>query len=300
VAEAFHNSYERLAPDFGYKTREASAVPWEDVPEQNRSLMVAVAAELLAAGFVAGQAAPDAEIEGLKNALAASRATTVEQVRALWQDSIDKALAGELDWPPTAAILPLCTTLAAEEQTRRKEAEAALAAGQAAGPESDLRLYLRTALRMLGDKDPRVVGTPWWEGASAVVGIEEDEEWEEIAPGVKVPYAPPDPPIAGPERRKAQRRGETNTARSESLPHRRSWKDRRKTPFSYPSAAAPEKQLRERLIEAFWRHLAYANEDSARRATERIVDAALSTPSVAPEPTKENDDARTRDQQSRE
>jgi hypothetical protein len=47
VARLFHEAYERLAPDFGYKTRKESAVPWEDVPEPNRSLMVAVAAEVL-------------------------------------------------------------------------------------------------------------------------------------------------------------------------------------------------------------------------------------------------------------
>lgn len=46
-AQQFHEAYERLAPSFGYKTREASAVPWSDVPEPNRSLMVAVAGEIL-------------------------------------------------------------------------------------------------------------------------------------------------------------------------------------------------------------------------------------------------------------
>lgn len=48
VAQRFHEAYERLAPSFGYKTREASAVPWADVPEQNKKLMIAVAAEVLA------------------------------------------------------------------------------------------------------------------------------------------------------------------------------------------------------------------------------------------------------------
>jgi hypothetical protein len=48
LARRFHEAYERLAPSFGYKTREASAVPWEDVPEQNKRLMVAVAGEVLA------------------------------------------------------------------------------------------------------------------------------------------------------------------------------------------------------------------------------------------------------------
>jgi hypothetical protein len=47
VARRFHEAYERLAPDFGYRTREASAKPWDEVPEQNRALMVAVCAELL-------------------------------------------------------------------------------------------------------------------------------------------------------------------------------------------------------------------------------------------------------------
>lgn len=47
LARMFHETYERLAPDYGYKTREASAVPWDDVPEPNRSLMIAVADEVL-------------------------------------------------------------------------------------------------------------------------------------------------------------------------------------------------------------------------------------------------------------
>lgn len=52
VAQRFHETYERLAPDFGYQTREASAKPWADVPQQNRDLMIAVCAELLSSGFI--------------------------------------------------------------------------------------------------------------------------------------------------------------------------------------------------------------------------------------------------------
>jgi hypothetical protein len=52
LARAFHESYERLAPDFGYRTREASAKPWDEVPEANRQLMTAVCAELLERGVV--------------------------------------------------------------------------------------------------------------------------------------------------------------------------------------------------------------------------------------------------------
>ena len=41
IARRFHETYERLAPEFGYETRRASAVAWEDVPENNRALMIA-------------------------------------------------------------------------------------------------------------------------------------------------------------------------------------------------------------------------------------------------------------------
>lgn len=47
LARWFHQEYERMAPTFAYETRKASAVPWEDVPENNRRLMMAVAASAL-------------------------------------------------------------------------------------------------------------------------------------------------------------------------------------------------------------------------------------------------------------
>ena len=47
LARLFHERYEHRAPDFGYKTREASAKPWAEVPEQNRALMTAVAGDIL-------------------------------------------------------------------------------------------------------------------------------------------------------------------------------------------------------------------------------------------------------------
>jgi hypothetical protein len=52
IARRFHEAYERLAPSFGYYTRPASAVAWEQVPIHNRELMVAVVAELLASGAI--------------------------------------------------------------------------------------------------------------------------------------------------------------------------------------------------------------------------------------------------------
>jgi hypothetical protein len=47
IARAFHETYENFAPNYGYKTRDASAVPWADVPGPNKALMIAVVAELL-------------------------------------------------------------------------------------------------------------------------------------------------------------------------------------------------------------------------------------------------------------
>ena len=47
VARCFHSHYEALAPEFGYETRPDSAVPWSDVPEQNRRLMVATTGHAL-------------------------------------------------------------------------------------------------------------------------------------------------------------------------------------------------------------------------------------------------------------
>jgi hypothetical protein len=47
LARYFHETYERLAPEFSYKTREASAVPWDDVPDNNKQLMIAVAERVI-------------------------------------------------------------------------------------------------------------------------------------------------------------------------------------------------------------------------------------------------------------
>lgn len=52
IAKAFHESYERQAPKHGYETREDSAKPWEEVPEQNKGLMVAVVEDLLEQGVI--------------------------------------------------------------------------------------------------------------------------------------------------------------------------------------------------------------------------------------------------------
>ena len=52
IAQQFHEHYERLAPSFGYKTREESAVPWSDVPDRNKQLMIEVVDTLLVTGGI--------------------------------------------------------------------------------------------------------------------------------------------------------------------------------------------------------------------------------------------------------
>ena len=48
VAKLFHEAYERLAPTFNYEARQETRVTWEEVPERNKRLMIAAAAEVLA------------------------------------------------------------------------------------------------------------------------------------------------------------------------------------------------------------------------------------------------------------
>lgn len=61
VARLFHEVYEDLAPMYGYQTREASAKPWAEVPEQNRLLMIHTAARVLAMLDLGLSRLPDAE-----------------------------------------------------------------------------------------------------------------------------------------------------------------------------------------------------------------------------------------------
>jgi hypothetical protein len=52
LAQLFHLHYEALAPLYDYETRPESRKEWEDVPETNRRLMVAVCKQLLANNIV--------------------------------------------------------------------------------------------------------------------------------------------------------------------------------------------------------------------------------------------------------
>lgn len=52
IASAFHAAYEELAPTYAYETRKSSAVAWEDVPDNNRALMIGTVQRLLDSGVI--------------------------------------------------------------------------------------------------------------------------------------------------------------------------------------------------------------------------------------------------------
>lgn len=62
IAEWFHTYYEMLSPAYGYETRRDSAVPWADVPENNKLLMLHTVKALLKAGYI--EAGPAARTDG--------------------------------------------------------------------------------------------------------------------------------------------------------------------------------------------------------------------------------------------
>lgn len=51
LAKRFHEKYELLAPYYKYETRLGSRTFWENVPENNKKLMIAVCSELLNEGI---------------------------------------------------------------------------------------------------------------------------------------------------------------------------------------------------------------------------------------------------------
>lgn len=77
LAQWFYETYERLAPSFGYETRKDSAKPWEEVPDKNKKLMTAVCREILIdlskAKHAPTEPAKPAEAEGISDVDAFSR-----------------------------------------------------------------------------------------------------------------------------------------------------------------------------------------------------------------------------------
>jgi trehalose-6-phosphatase len=47
LAKRFHELYEQLASNHGYETRKESNKPWEEVPENNKALMIDVCEHII-------------------------------------------------------------------------------------------------------------------------------------------------------------------------------------------------------------------------------------------------------------
>jgi hypothetical protein len=47
LAKLFHETYERLAPAFGWKTKKGCNVPFNRLPERNKALMIATCQTVL-------------------------------------------------------------------------------------------------------------------------------------------------------------------------------------------------------------------------------------------------------------
>ena len=47
LARLIHETYERLAPGYGWHSNRPTACAWPDLPPNNQALMVATAAEVL-------------------------------------------------------------------------------------------------------------------------------------------------------------------------------------------------------------------------------------------------------------
>jgi len=54
LAKFFHDTYERLAPEYCYQTRASSTVSWPEVPANNKQLMIAVCREVVVNYFGSG------------------------------------------------------------------------------------------------------------------------------------------------------------------------------------------------------------------------------------------------------
>lgn len=99
AAKAAHDAYEEYAPEFGYDTRQESAVPWEELPANRRALMcVSIGAALAAADGVSPP--PDAILDLLWQAREALRLTR----EYVWPAVRLPAIEGWSWWDATVAI----------------------------------------------------------------------------------------------------------------------------------------------------------------------------------------------------
>ena len=105
-ARQFHETYERLAPMFGYETRKESAVPWENVPQKNRALMIAVAGTVVLDALDRA----NANVEAMRNDSSKNKAyREVAEMAAAFAHLFPSWVnvdPDEPDWPVLYAQLP--------------------------------------------------------------------------------------------------------------------------------------------------------------------------------------------------
>ena len=97
VAWQFHDTYERLAPEYGYETRPELAVPWKDVPAANRALMTATVKSILGDVFADRDSlrARIVELEGERDEALAVADRVRRGMDLALQQQRDRALAAE-------------------------------------------------------------------------------------------------------------------------------------------------------------------------------------------------------------
>lgn len=79
LARMFHETYERIAPRYGYETRDESRTTWEEVPDENKQLMIHTCQEVIKKLkemkplliYVAGPYTAPTEVRRLSNVTAA-------------------------------------------------------------------------------------------------------------------------------------------------------------------------------------------------------------------------------------
>jgi hypothetical protein len=107
IAKEFHQTYEDLAPGFGYRTRQESAKPWRDVPSNNKRLMVATIKALIEERVIAFASPPVPVAEAPR---------VVECTNCGWRDSSRKMHA-EVNWPTCSPSTLVERSLPAAEAT---------------------------------------------------------------------------------------------------------------------------------------------------------------------------------------
>jgi hypothetical protein len=112
IAQAFHEAYERGAEYFGYKTRPESAVSWENVPENNKALMIATVRGVLIERRMVVKGGPLAQaLDDAREAL--------DRVRALSANDADPGFGASPDyWAGVGEAADIASEALAEYRAR--------------------------------------------------------------------------------------------------------------------------------------------------------------------------------------